>query len=417
MITRDHQMRCNHPAGSLAPLLSILRHMQVLCLLLFSTASYPCGSPSVQYSPTGDHAATYQMTGTISVPSAACIGDGVQCDITPNDPGDMWRYTSGSDQSWHSCGGSASFGYLWTDNIARPPNWSSTAKTPTWLAPGNPGQYIITCTIKDTDTCLPSGVTNPPNSGCRQDSDTPISATINVIGGDYTATNNGLRYYCGAYVPYAHRETLTAAPNQPPGTTWSWTVTSGPGIIESGQGTSSCVLAATLGSTSEDDIHVQLTYSNSGHSCSWTSQHFTARVPSSLEGPAYEDTITYDSSQFPPVPWGYVTHAVYYVYDQFGRPMDDNYVGETFGNVWVIDYFPMSNWGAPAAGGGHWGDHFYDTMAAGGSYQWIPPAGSGSSAVAHHTQYIWLGSSACDGSGCQLKTHSQQYYQDRGRHE
>jgi len=262
----------------------------------------------------------------------------------------------------------------------------------TWITPGT---YTVKCKIND-----PGRLANDP--------DVPERVwNVVVVGGEYTADKTDLVYYCGAFAGDAGTAMLTSAQPQPDDTSYLWAVTSGPGEIIGSSTSDHCYVHATGPSVTDDDIKVKLTYSYGGHSCDYTTYGLTSHEPSYTEFVLYEDSC--DS-------WFFESDAVYTVWDQLHDRMYGFLpAGETFlGDR--VDYWLGNNWD-PTRGGGGVPDFLIDEMRMEG-FDWDPvPNCSSPDSVFGQTQYLWVGSSACDGTGCLVKIVWQHFYRNRGRHE
>ncbi len=240
-----------------------------------------------------------------------------------------------------------------------------------------------------------------------------VEKSVKVIGGDYTTdpSTGELRYYNGALVndPYYDAK-LSAMAGQPQDTTYFWAITQGPFAIITGQYTSECFIKGTGPSAYQGDGWVGLTYTNSGVSFDYFSHTFTCSIPALLVSPPSYSDLPYED--------GFRTTALYKIYDQLGRQMIQVPAGETFENDRVDDC--SNNWDTPSAGGASLTDLLCDIMSMWGETAWpvaLSPPSFPLERVFHHTQNLYVGSSGCDGSGYLLKTVSQQFYRDRGRHE
>ena len=242
----------------------------------------------------------------------------------------------------------------------------------------------------------------------------PQSATLDdisvtVIGGPVTASTTELRYYDGGFVPARYTATLTASPDQPTGTTYSWVVW-GPARVNSGDGTNQVVLETT-GPSGPGGVWAVLTYSLDGASCDSTSPYCTSREPTYYLFQGYDD---HDS----PAPPGYETFATYWVKDQLSEFMNDINIGEVFDND-RYDY-TLNNWPTVSEQGAVGvGYAVVDTMTYWDSTSTFFPSpelstGNGD-AVYGHTQHQVVGGGT-PGTGRTMKTDWQLFYRNRGRH-
>ncbi len=260
-----------------------------------------------------------------------------------------------------------------------------------------PGIYTVTLTVNDA----PDYADDPPAVTTAEE-----SVRVTVFGGPITASRDKLKWYCGAALREDCWAVLQAAPDQPAGTTYEWTVLSGPARIYPSGSTAS--LLPTDGSVRQGDIMVRLRYANGGHNCDWT-MSFTSLKPTMIWGPVYADSALFN---------GFETVAMYTVHDQFGYAFHDFPAGESFEGPRIDDQ--VNDWPSPTAQGGFRpGPQVYDTMAVfgQGTPEPVDPTDVSSwEGVFRHTQHLWVGSEA-GGVGCHMKQHSQHFYRGHGRHE
>lgn len=200
--------------------------------------------------------------------------------------------------------------YAWEADGGAWKNGVSTGPNVTWIAPDQPGLYQITLRADDVDG-LPAG-----DEGSRNDDPGSASVTVKVIGGPIHADD-----VCGKklvlYNPAANspQESFSAAPNQPAGTTYNWTIDQGDDKAEIVGSTTSatCWVRAKAASGAGNDVRMKLTYSNSGTS---TDAYLTTTVqrPTGL----VRQDLGYTVQQCAPV--AYVERRFLdTVYDQLGQ--------------------------------------------------------------------------------------------------
>jgi hypothetical protein len=281
------------------------------------------------------------------------------------------------------------------------------------------GEYPITF-LCDIDFVPASGIGHWHGEAVYYD------AIQDVIGGDFTTSGtNLLYYYCGAPVEYDYLPEISA-PQQPPGTTWTWKTSSALNVQENtGTSQPDGYVIGVAGSSQLGSDWVQISYSLNG--VTWDSPmhgSYTVLKPSTMARistsnlPAYyynPNTQTY-------IPDGYSTEIKYKLFDQLNDEMPSTGVNESFGTF--VSDFAGENWPTPNATGkitdvnGQFPDtyHVYNLE---GTFQPDPQGPSdplGTTKVQHGSQAYYAGSST-PGQGCLIETGTLQYYLDHADHE
>lgn len=259
----------------------------------------------------------------------------------------------------------------------------------------------------------------------------PIDTDIEqiVIGGDFAENGNKvLLFFCGA--PTSSVVSIEG-PLQPEGTTWSWLTSTGVAVTEDagsplpdgevkGIQATSPGTAGNIGATIGSEW-VQITYTLNG--ATWTSTRhtgYTVRKPTNLFWSMAEHGGAID----PVRGTFYLSKITWYVLDQFGVPMPNAPLHETFGAFQSSATYPNENWPPPTAWQGFtdtegkFSDDLYifDTGNRSPSVQIPDPNNLGNGLVQSGAQSYYVGSQQ-QGQGCLMKSGTLKYYLDHANHE
>lgn len=297
-------------------------------------------------------------------------------------------------------------GWCATLTLSGPPNRMEGGDL-VFTAPG-PGHVTASC--------------REENPGCLGCSDrggvtwSPTQADFSVVGGDYTVKSGvmaefkELRYYCGAEIPGRYMAMLTAAPDQPNGVQYLWSVQGHARFVQFGNTSEVALLEATAGSSSLDDITVTLTYTLGNHTCI-VHKSFTAYAPSSfvLVAPNGITHLIRGANA------GFETIYKWKILNQFGdvmRDVDFNEVNAAKEQEcpdpydWTLGYY-----GADHTDSGEFWDHYIQGDATAQPTPQIPQDPLGTENVDHFHQNYFAGTRTT-GAGCSIGSHQVRRFRD-----
>jgi len=261
-------------------------------------------------------------------------------------------------------------------------------------------------------------------------------AIQDVIGGDFTTSGTKiLYYYCGAPVEYDSSLPTVSAPQQPPGTTWTWKTSSALNVQENtGTSQPDGFVIGIAGSSNANVDSIQISYSL--HGVTWDStihDGYTVLKPYSLTRLSTTNGSNPNNGDPGTTPTYYLSQIKWQVRDQLGYPLNNVPLNETFGTFTASPAHPTENWGAPTP-------FTYTTYSEGGLYgiffdnytvkqvddvtgvakippiQYTDPNNLSQDLVTSGSQSYYVGSSTF-GQGCLLNSGTLSYYVDHADHQ